>query len=233
MRNLLIILTIIGINYSCSTKSSTDSKSEYNRDSAESKALSNQLDNSDIFLKLFPELNSKDFHIYTPPYDSVKRFCKFDGKRIDRSFYKFLLYKNYVNPLELDTFYHYYACYKFKLTENKTGLLIRRPSQYDESAIDLYTWDNSTRKVTDIINLTDAFGDEGWHFVQDAWIVDLNNDKFYDIVTRRKDFDRNLDDTTKIFRSDSTSVYLGNGNTFRKSRIKVDNNKYQLEHWKE
>lgn len=233
MKKLLIILTIIGINYSCSTKSSTNSKTELIRDSVDTRSISNQLDNSDIFLKLFPELNINDFHIYTPPYDSVKRIRKFDGKRIDRSFYEFLLFKNYENPLELDTFYHYYACYKFKLTGNKTGLLIRRPSQYVESAIDLYTWDNSAKKVTDIINLTDAFGDEGWHFVQDAWIEDLNKDKFYDIVIRRKDFDRNLEDTTKIFRSDSTSVYLGNGNTFRISRIMVDNNKYQLKHWKE
>lgn len=191
------------------------------------------IDNSEAFLKLFSEIKYQDLHIYTPPYDTSNRVDKYGGKKIDRSFYKFLAFNNFINPSEIDTFYHYFACYKFKLSDNKTGLIIRRPSQYSETAIDLYTWDNADKKVTNIINLADAFGDEGWHFVQDAWIEDVNKDNNFDVVIRKKEFDQDLDEPTNISRSDTAFVFLGDGNTFKQSSYNIDRNRYQLKHWTE
>lgn len=221
MRKLIIILTILGLTQSCS-------------DNSTKQTVDNSvIDNSEAFLKLFPEIESKDLHVYTPPYDTSNRVDKYDGKQIDRSFYNFLVFDNYINPTEIDTFYHYFACFKFKLSDNKTGLIIRRPSQYSETAIDLYTWDNSSKKVTNIINLADAFGDEGWYFVQDAWIEEVNADNYLDIVVRKKEFDQDLEEPSNITRSDTSFVFLGDNKTFKQSNFNIDRNKYQLKHWTE
>lgn len=198
-----------------------------------SATLTLTLDSSVLFLRLFPEIDTTDLHIFTPLFNKLKGSSKFMGKRIDPHFYKYLNFDSRLDPAMIDTSERFYSCYQFKLTDKKTGLLIRRPSQYYESAIDLYTWDNSLKKVISVTNLTDAFGDEGWHFVQDAWIKDLNNDQKMDIVIRRKDYNLDLDDTTKVTRSDSVFVLIGNGTGFKKKSIKVDTSKFQLLYWSE
>jgi hypothetical protein len=218
----LIILIISGLLLACSENSA--------KRTGQKNAT---VDKSDEFLKLFSHIKLQDLHIYTPLYDTSNRVDKYDGKQINRSFYKYLELRNNINPEEIDTFNHFFACYKFKLSNNKTGLIIRRPSQYSETAIDLYTWDRIEKKVTNIINLSDAFGDEGWHFVQDAWIQDVNSDNKLDVIIRKKELDYDLDEPTNISHSDTSIVFLGDGKTFKQSQFKVDKNKYQLKHWTE
>lgn len=184
----------------------------------------------DSFLALFPEIDPTDLHVYSPSYDPDIDDGKYQGKKIDTAFYSFLIHGE-ENPFEIDTFYHYYACYQFKLAEGKTGLLIRCPSQYSETAIRLYIWNDQYTKVSSSITLADAFGDEGWHFVQDAWIEDLNQDKKLDIVYRKKDYDMDLDNPKSTFQSDTTFVYLGEEQTFKQSDFKVNRNKYPLKYW--
>jgi len=220
-RQTLLFLTTITLLTSCANqeiKSPTLSQPQ-------------AIDSGALFIDLFPEINADDLHIYSPGDTSTAD--RFQGKQIATSFYKYLKFKNNVAPFSADTLYHFYSCFQFKMADKKIGLIIRRPSQYSETAIDLYTWDNSQKKVVDITKLTDAFGDEGWYFVQDAWLKDLNSDKTLDIITRRKDFDQDLEDSTKISRKDSVLVFLNNGTTFKKTNFKVDTSKLQLEYWTE
>lgn len=219
MRHILLILTTFFLLTSCAnqaTNSPTVSQSQ-------------TVDSSILFIGLFPEISTVDLHIYSP--DDTLTTDKFQGKQIPTSFYKYLKFDNNIDPVMADTSYHFFSCFQFKITDTKIGLIIRRPSQYSETAIDLYTWDNSQKKIVDVTNLTDAFGDEGWHFVQDAWVKDLNNDKNLDIITRRKDVDQDLDDTTKISRKDSLFVFLNNGATFKKTNFQLDTSKFQLKYW--
>ena len=221
MKQLLFILSIILLLSSCA-----------NQDSKSSTFVNSQLpDSTTLLIGLFPEINANDLHIYTPN-DKVA-IDKFQGKPIPSIFYKFLKFENNIEPVLTDTFYHLYACFLYKMGDSKSGLIIRRPSQYSESAIDLYTWDNLRKKVIDVINLADAFGDEGWYFIQDAWLKDLNNDKNLDIITRRKDIDRDLDDTTKVSRTDSVFVHLNNGTSFKIANFKLDTSKLILRYWSE
>jgi hypothetical protein len=188
-------------------------------------------DSSAVLLSQFEEINPVDLHIYSPFESPAGK--KFEGKEIDPGFYKFLLFDQRHDWIKSDTSERLYACYKFAMEENKTGLIIRRPSQYSATAIDLYVWDNNTKQVVNAENLSDAFGDEGWYFVKDAWITKVNNDKYPDIVTRRKDFNMDLDDTTKISRLDSLFVLLSRGKDFERALLPVDTNKFQLLNWKE
>jgi len=158
---------------------------------------------------------------------------KFRGKQIGKEFnYLFafdtVLTYSLIEDGGIDRFY---ACYKFKLDSNNTGLLIRIPSQYATTAVDLFIWDNKKNRITNRESLSDGFGDEGWHFVQDAWISDFNWDGLFDILKRRKDHEVDIDDTTKVSSSDSTSVFLASGNKFSKRSIRIDTIKFQLKHW--
>ena len=218
-RHTLLILAIIFLFASCKnqdTKSPTVSQSP-------------TIDSIALFIGLFPEISADDLHIYTP--SDTLTTDKFQGKKIPNSFYKYLKFDDNIDPVLTDTLNHFFSCFQVKITDDKIGLIIRRPSQYSETAIDLYTWDNLQKKIVDVTNLTDALGDEGWYFIQDAWLKDLDGDRKLDIITRRKDIDRDLDDTTKIERKDSISVFLNNGITFKKTNFKLDTSKFQVKYW--
>ena len=198
-----------------------------------SEALSNY--NPDKFVSSFEKIDPNNLHVYTPC--DKKDGKRFEGKIIDRTFYRFFSFNaeytelmNYF--LKDSSYYHIYSSYQFPISSDKLGLLVRWPSQYDESAIYLFTWDIDSQQITQGVKLTDSFGDEGWHFVQDAWLKDLNNDHQTDIVTRRKDYDQDLDDTTKLpTTTDSLFVYIGSGREYKKTKILVDTNQFQILNW--
>jgi hypothetical protein len=187
---------------------------------------------TDNFLALFIEIAIDTFHVYSEPnfYDDPK----FRGKQIGKEFnylFAFDTVLNYSLSDERGSRDSFYACYKFKLTSDRIGLLIRIPSQYDVTAVDLFIWDNKKNRIVNRERLSDGFGDEGWHFVQDAWISDFNRDGLLDILKRGKDHDVDIEDTTKVSSSDSTFVFLAKGNKFSKRLFRIDTSKFQLKHW--
>ena len=186
---------------------------------------------SNSFLALFTEITVDTFHVYSVP--SFYEDPKFRGKQIGKEF-------NYLFAFDIELTYSliekggidsFYACYRFNLDSNNTGLLIRIPSQYATTAVDLFIWDNKKNRIKYRESLSDGFGDEGWYFVQDAWISDFNRNGLFDILKRRKDHEVDIDDTTKVSSSDSISVFLASGNKFSKHSLRIDTSKFQLKHW--
>ncbi|NRA11125.1 MAG: hypothetical protein HRT57_04115, partial [Crocinitomicaceae bacterium] len=55
----------------------------------------------------------------------------------------------------------YAACYKFKIDDNRVGLIIRCPGEYSSTAIQLALYDLGKDRVTRTIYLSDVFGDAG------------------------------------------------------------------------
>ncbi|MDI9862321.1 hypothetical protein [Flectobacillus roseus] len=225
MKQVLTLLIILGFLLACTKHNSTEDKP--------SPALITQKKEADYyeqFLDLFEEIEPENLHIYTP--DDSKNGDKFKGKVINQSFYKLLTFDDKFKFLLVDTTLHIYGCFRVKLSDTKTGLILRKPSQYDtESAIDLLIWDNSLKKVVGMYDLADSFGDEGWHFVQDAWLKDLNNDTKLDIVIRYRDIDYDLDDSSKVTQKDSLFAWLNMDKKFERTVFKFDTTKYKLHHW--
>ena len=186
------------------------------------------IDSSNLLLDQFVEINPDNLHIYSP-CDTING-QKFKGSEISRCFYHFLKFDNNIAFFNQILYDSIYGCYKFKFAKNKTGLILRTPSQYDVTAIDLYVWDDSAKKVINVINLADAFGDGDWYFVQDAWLADINKDNNIDIITRKRDY-TGSDDTTKVTTTDSLFVMLGDGSNFKKSLVKVDTIQYKILNW--
>jgi len=185
-------------------------------------------DDSEAFLSLFPEIMDQELHVYTP--FEGRQGDLFEGKVIDSTFYKYFTFEEYYIPQ--NNYYRLYSCYKIKLNDNETGLIVRSPSQYSETAVDLLIWDNQNKRIKRKESLADSFGDEGWYFVKDAWLKDLNKDKYVDIIIRKMEYDIDLDDTIKApIIKDSLFVYLGNKTCFTKTSYQVDTNKYIVLGW--
>lgn len=192
-------------------------------------------DSSDFFLDLFVDINPDNLHIYSPCGKTDGN--KFGGKLIDRQFYNFFKFnkdnKEFIENISQDSnLYHLFNCYKFPLTADRLGLLVRIPSQYTESAICLYIWDNKNKKIIGAQTMTDGYGDEGWYFVRDAWLKDVNKDNQIDIITRQKDSNQDIDDTINPPTiSDNLLVYLFNGQEYKQTKFNVDTNQFQILDW--
>jgi hypothetical protein len=188
-------------------------------------------DSSEAFLKLFPEVSKDTLHVYfgenNPEADK-----EFAGKELNPAFYRILLDFDSLYKYEISYGYHYFSCYKIKISKSKTGLIMRVPSQYSESAVDMFIWDNQSKKIVGCQNLSDQFGDGGWYFDREAWITDLNHDALPDIVQRQKDHDGEMDDPDSLITvTDSTHVFIWNPGGFQKSDFPVDSGKFQLKNW--
>jgi hypothetical protein len=222
MKTLQLLTIVLFTLTSCSNRQSKNP------------TLTVENDSANIFLNAFQDISVDTLHVFSQ-FDRVQNGT-FQGKEIDKSFYQYFAFdenltynlKDSNGPKE-----NIYACYKFKLSDSTTGLLIRTPSQYDVTAIDLFVWDNSTQRIESKETLSDGFGDEGWYFVQDAWITDLNRDGQLDILKRKRDHDEDLDDSKKVTNSDSIFVFLAKDNKFQKSTMQIDQSKFQLKHWPE
>jgi len=189
----------------------------------------NQQDNSAKFLSLFPTIPPLHLHVYSPApyYDSV-RGKEFMGKKLDSTFYGYFSSQSW-SP---QSNHYIYACYKFPLSNNRIGLIVRCPSQYDESAIDLCIWDNSLKKIINSFELADSFGDGGWEFVKDAWLEDINKTGELNIITRKQDnWIEENDSPSKKSTTDSLKIYLIKNDYYIPTIVTVDTNKFKLHDW--
>lgn len=188
---------------------------------------------AESFLVLFSEIVIDTFHVYSEP--SYHDDPKFRGKQIGPEFNHLFAFDSeltYSLSDERGPKDSFFACYKFKLAADKTGLLIRIPSNYDLTALDLFVWDNRKGYIESRESLSDAFGDEGYQVGQDSWISDFNRDGMIDILKRMKHHNVDMDDTTKVSSSDSISVLLARGNKFKKHTLPIDTSKFELKSWK-
>jgi hypothetical protein len=190
---------------------------------------------SETFLELFQEISFDTLHVYSPCDKPDGR--KFEGKIMDSTFYEFF---------ELDAWQlsnlkwqDFYKCYKFEMSDTLTGLIVRRPSQYSETAIDLNVWNNRTEKIINTINLSDGFADGMWFFMMDSWIVDNYENNKFAIVTRRMSWwEEDVDPTPENPQGlgeehidDTTIVYVANGANFQISNFVIDTAQFKLLDW--
>ena len=183
------------------------------------------------FLALFPEISGDTIHIFSPV--EKEGGSKFIGKRIVPEFYKYFLFDAHMKQ-SLDTINNIFSCYRIRLSDTRSGLIVRIPGQYSETAVNLFLWDHQSKKIIGNFELSDETGDGEWYFVKDAWLVDINKDNRLDILARRKDWWREDVDVGygKEHVTDSVNVYIGLNDGFRKTIAKIDTTRFQLFNWK-
>ena len=73
------------------------------------------------------------------------------------------------------------------------GFVLRVPSRYSSSALDMWTYDLKAKQWLRPWTIADAFGDAGWSFQMDAWLVDRDADGYRDVMQHRIDEDIDLE----------------------------------------
>ncbi len=137
---------------------------------------------SDQFeLKVFENL-----HLYLP-ISYVYDFHALDpysykGKKLDNALMKV------VGKQAKDDYYIYYAIFRFYISHDVIGFIIRQggDSQFFGSSLDLYIYDMKNDKSVQRIFLAGYnHGESGGRFWE-SWIEDINGDQCPDIVTRER-----------------------------------------------
>ena len=191
--------------------------------------------------------NKKDTHIKadtaakTPPlvsktladnFDTLNRdsllvYPRMSSNASDDPAYPFsgTLLKNFdVKNIDTTLFEHpvkkkmsFFATNKIPLGDNHTGLLLRTPSIYWESAIYLLLWDNTLNKVVDQLQVAEWWGDAGDMVFIQSWLLDLKKDDPKILVV--KNISRPKDSKNPSLTVTTDSVY----------RYTIKDNRFKLE----
>ncbi|MFM6982839.1 MAG: hypothetical protein ACKOXF_01810 [Chitinophagaceae bacterium] len=118
--------------------------------------------NIDSFLAKFTEIAFDSLKVYTTDQvDADTSFYK--GNPLDSVDAPFIatLYGNDVFESSREYLSQFYACYKFKIDEERMGLIVRCPSEYVSSFLEVFEYNCKTSKVKHLINLSELWGDAG------------------------------------------------------------------------
>jgi hypothetical protein len=88
----------------------------------------------------------------------------------------------------------YFACYKFSIDSNRTGLLTRTPSTYEPTSIKLLIFDKQEDVITDFVELAETVGDAGDIVEKIAWLFTDDNKKYKSFVWVKESHDNTVDD---------------------------------------
>jgi hypothetical protein len=116
----------------------------------------------DSFLNKFTEIEFDSLKVYTTDQiDADTSFYK--GYALDSMDAKYIA--NIYGDMAFDSSRAYlsqfYACYKFAIDADRMGLIIRCPSEYVSSFLDVFEYNRKTGKVLHLINLSELCGDAG------------------------------------------------------------------------
>jgi hypothetical protein len=154
-------------------------------------------------------------HIYTDgpqekaTYNSKSSY-PFKGKKIVSSIAPFL-----EKLLDLDANKDFFALYRYSITSQVEGLIIR---MYDKETLSnsIYTliYDSKTNTVEQVIQLAYDYQAEGGSGAVQSWLLDFNEDGLPDVLTRsyydRYDLKKYSDDLEHIHKEESYLVIFDN-----------------------
>jgi hypothetical protein len=139
---------------------------------------------------LAPRLDGDTLHLYSPGRDTTGPMSGRELSAPDCQFFR-PFYANMTGDRDL------FAVGYTAIGPGLTAYILRVPSQYSPSAIALWIHQDGKGYWLPPLEVANAFGDAGWSFQQDAWLVDRDHDGYRDLVQRRTDWgdDRALADS--------------------------------------
>lgn len=141
------------------------------------------------------------------------------GKAIDEKFYDYIYRQGFgtKNPSPGSKCYAYY---KFHLSDNKIGLIIRHPWYDGLSDITLLSYNTDDSTLTNILELAFSGGDAGYMWEMKSWIRDIDSDSNADIVQHKKIYRpskwEDATSTTGGLQYDTICYYKGEKGTYIK-----------------
>lgn len=148
------------------------------------------------------EWTADTVHIYTPEIqDTISRMWGHPIKP-DWEAYFYPVYGNWNS----DGGGNIYAVGWLRIGPDLTGYVLRVPGRYWSSAMALWIYNDKAGRWLRPIYIADAYGDAGWSFQADAWLVDRDQDGYRDLVQRRTDWEMDLESAYAAERIVSDSI---------------------------
>lgn len=162
------------------------------------------------FQALFQDSAFGRLHVYShqeflTPQDSV-----FEGREIPGSLLTFIGRE----PDSSGNKFH--AVIRFPFGKKLEGFLVRQPIRYHSTLISLYIFHSKKRRLVASIDLADGWGEVGWSFLQDSWLMDYDQNGSLDIITRTTHLQRRRGSPSRKTIVDEMSVFIWAGNGFRR-----------------
>lgn len=184
MKIVPVFLLIISL-MACNTGVGTSQKANSKGDSADYESL----------LSKYREITIDTLRVYSP--ESLTG--EFQGVELDSMdaslFPEEISKQHYLEPPGL------FAIGKFKVDENRIGLITRTPSEYVPSSIKLFLFNTTQNKIESYFELADVWGDAGDYVRKDSWILKEKNNQLkiftWVLETHQNDVDNEKDTTVQ------------------------------------
>ncbi len=138
-------------------------------------------ESSKPLLQYFEPTTQRELHIYASHSEILNQ----TGERLGTGYHS--LFGTQMAKKASKYRFGLFAYYRFPITEGLTALVCRVPSRYDESAINLYVWNEQTQTIIEQIPLAENLWDDHSIMVMDSWIKRDPNNNSLEIIQRKKE----------------------------------------------
>jgi hypothetical protein len=140
-------------------------------------------------LEVFENVSADTIHVFASDNVESKTYA-YNGFKLDSLDLK-LFPKEFSEDGNSD--YGFYACKRFKIDDERTGLIVRSPGEYVSSSLKLFIY-NSRNKTLDYgMELADVVGDAGWLVNMSAKLFFDRNRKLNCILRRLESYDHSAE----------------------------------------
>ncbi len=159
-----------------------------------------------VLVAQYKEINIDTFRVYSTS-EILSDTFKFKGTLIDtiivKQFPKQLLYN-----FQFDK--EYYACFKFFIDSNRTGLITRTPGEYTSSSIKLLVFDTQKDSIVNFSELADNWNDAESDMIKTSWLFRNLDNQINNFIWQRDNFVEDTDDPNKNKLTTTDKFYLTN-----------------------
>ena len=174
------------------------------------------------FLNLFKEVSFDTLHIYSESTDNGG--MEIQGAEVPEKFLSYFPEEVRLGATEWSVG-PVSACYKFVYAPGLTALIANVPSEHGPTAYNIFLYSDKESKIIYSQRIAENSGDGDYGIAEDSWLLDLNNDRLIDMVTKQQESLAEDEEMTKFSYSDSTIIYLGDKKGFKR----VEHGNYNTE----
>lgn len=137
----------------------------------------------------------------------------FSGKQLKAVDFKIIDSSRFEHPVNREM--NFYTSYLIPMGKDHSGLLLRTPSVYWESAIYLLLWDNTLNKVADQLQVAEWWGDAGDLVFIQSWLLDLKKNNPVILVVKNITRPKDINSNSVTITTDSVYRYIIKNNRFK------------------
>lgn len=130
----------------------------------------NKPEDTEPFLQLFKPVQADTFYLESASDDQDVEKAGFKGQTIDASLFNFINDSMTMGYGE-NGLKRLHACYRFHMSDNVWGLVLRGPSQYTDSSIRIFLFDKKKGTTINNLEVANEFADAGDSYSKGSLLI--------------------------------------------------------------